>query len=381
MASLMALLYVAQNSNYVLQTSSLELLALEWSQNQPSTPNGALRVHPSTAARLESPTPPPTPVDPPFDCPALLTNVRSGKSGIVDPNKGNKNYTIRTANDIPFYISLYDPDYDPVRAIMFQTFRYYESALDTAWEQVLRGSPSGSRVLDVGGNIGYHSLLSASLGKFHVDSFEPKLENILRFCESLERNGWASETAARLPSVNIHDFGVSDVDNVLRFYPDQGNPGAGKFVASALATKDPSLAKRNFTELKVQTLDTFVQNHGWFVSKPNIAILKIDVERHEAQVVLGATKLLQSALVQNIFVETSLDGLTEGESPDRQALQTIMDAGYILRKYGYWQGPTTPCHWATDADLVDNLANFLKEKKWEYLNLWWVRAEKQGTSK
>lgn len=361
---LLALIYAEKLSSNSLQFSNIELLALEWSPSEQGSSTNSL------SSSMER-----APLEPPIDCSSLLAEVQSGKSQIKDPNKG-KSYIVRTTNNIPFNISLFDPKYDPVRGKMLKTFRYYERDLDTAWEQVLRASPPGSRVLDAGGNIGYHTLLSASLGKFQVDSFEPKLENSLRFCESLELNGWIGESSSQLPSVNINNFGVSDTDTVLRFYSSNWNPGAGKFVATSFAEKNPSLKHQNYTELRVQTLDTFVEHRGWFDTKPNIAILKIDVERHEAQAVLGATKLLHSALVQNIFIETSLDEFAEGKCPDRDAIETLVNAGYVLHKYGGMQGPNTPSLLPMDESLVDKLAVLIRKgRKHGYLNLWWVRPE------
>ena len=72
----------------------------------------------------------------------------------------------------PYYVSLHDPAYDKTRALLLDKGRYYETTLQDRWSEILLQAPPGVRVLDVGGNIGYYSLFSASLGNFVIDTFE-----------------------------------------------------------------------------------------------------------------------------------------------------------------------------------------------------------------
>jgi hypothetical protein len=43
------------------------------------------------------------------------------------------------------------------------------------------------------GLIGYYALLSAAMGEFNIDVFEPSLKNNIRTCESVISNGWQNE--------------------------------------------------------------------------------------------------------------------------------------------------------------------------------------------
>jgi FkbM family methyltransferase len=164
------------------------------------------------------------------------------------------------------------------------------------------------------------------MGAFKIDAFEPNFKNIMRFCESIELNGWKNEgemTTGQSPSVNIWPVGISDKSGTLRFYEDYGNPGAGLFVGANVLK-----IRKDFKELPVITLDTFAEERGWFQSTPNIAILKIDVERHEANVLMGAKKLMNSRIVQNVFTEVSLEDGSQ-KSVQKEALEVLIQAGYV----------------------------------------------------
>jgi FkbM family methyltransferase len=210
------------------------------------------------------------------------------------------------------------------------------------------------------------------MGEFKIDSFEPNLKNALRFCESLVMNSWKNEqehavdtdpAAVGNPSVNIWPAGVSDTTGTLQFFESYGNPGAGRFGA-------PNSKRADSRGLPVTTLDVFAEERGWFETRPEIAIMKVDVERHEANVLVGAERLLKSGMVKNIFTETSL------EDPERRpieaaALELLVTAGYKLVGQGGWSGPGKEVVWANDENLVANIFNSIEEGKKEYLNLWW----------
>jgi FkbM family methyltransferase len=212
------------------------------------------------------------------------------------------------------------------------------------------------------------------MGNFKIDSFEPNLKNALRFCESLVMNSWKNEqediiatgpAALGHANVNIWPKGVSDTTGTLRFVESGTNPGAGRF-SNALGA-----SRTDYTELPVTTLDVFAEEHGWFESRPNIAIMKVDVERHEANVLIGAEKLLQAGIIQNIFTETSL------EDPKRRhieaaALQLLVAAGYKLKGHGGWAGPGKDNPWPDDENLVKHIFDYIETEKKLYLNLWWT---------
>ena len=71
------------------------------------------------------------------------------------------------------------------------------------------------------------------------------------------------------------------------------NPGQGKVTEKSSSGKHPTI--------RVAPLDELAIKLGWY--KQEVAILKIDVEGFEIQVVRGAKAFLASKLVKNIFLE------------------------------------------------------------------------------
>jgi hypothetical protein len=82
-----------------------------------------------------------------------------------DPNAGT--YFIRRIKDAPFfYVSVHSQQYDPLRYNhVFINGRYYEAQVIQRFHRILSDNKKeheNSIVLDVGANIGYYTLLSAS---------------------------------------------------------------------------------------------------------------------------------------------------------------------------------------------------------------------------
>jgi hypothetical protein len=203
--------------------------------------------------------------------------------------------------------------------------------------------PTNSRSLVLkyySGLIGYYALLSASMGEFNIDSFEPNLKNNIRACESIRMNNWYNEweqdvpTNPRLigkPVINVWPAGVSDMAGTFKFFESYGNPAGGRFGGFGNNRTD-------YSEIPVTTLDTFAEEMGWFKSRPEIAILQMSVERYDPNVLVGAQELLGAGIVQNIFTEVTLND-PERRSVSVAAHELLVQAGYKLKGQGGWSGP------------------------------------------
>jgi FkbM family methyltransferase len=219
----------------------------------------------------------------PIDCQSFLMEAKKTGTEInkMDPNKGviyGKQVDINPKVVSPkFWVSLHAKEFDPTRWGIMDYGFYYERSLSDAFIEVLADSPPGSRVIDVGGNIGFFTLLSAANGPVVVDTFEPNQKNRLRLCESLALNHWKSEhdkDCKKDPQhdsmVNVYPLGVGRKEAVLSFI-EHGNPGQGYFMEH-----QPTL---KFSKgLPVVTLDNFAKEKDWFTTRPDIALLKIDIE-------------------------------------------------------------------------------------------------------
>jgi len=315
----------------------------------------------------------------PVSCSRVLRNVRTNSS-TLDPNEG-KLFARYTIDDPHFYISVHNQDYDHVRYSMFEKYgTYYEQALSECYRQVLssptKNQNAKKRVLDVGGNIGWHSLLSASLGA-EVASFEPHMPNYLRTCESMCLNDWLHSTSSAeheacimgsdddssffSDRIHIFPYAVCDSDKELNFELVNNNPGQGQIQKNVTKQSTP---------IRCVSLDGMVEALGWTTGE--IDILKVDVEGAEMGVFLGARKLLKSQRVQNIFMEGNVrrpSEIAEFES----MVKLFMDSGYHAYMIGGFSGPKS----TTDVpkmgkDFTKNLITECgKDTRVRQCNLWW----------
>jgi FkbM family methyltransferase len=297
----------------------------------------------------------------------------------TDPN-GGKLYVRHTVTDPRFWISFHDAAYDPTRFSTFKVGYYYEKMLSYAFQEVLSTTTpingTKHRVIDVGGNIGWFSLLSAANGA-EVSTFEPNPNNYLRTCESMRLNGWlpcSSSTGGCLnpgesnleelnSNIHIYPYGVSDREGELYFEAHEHNPGASKVIRYETNTTQV---------LRVVSLDYLAKELGWLDS--DISILKIDVEGEELGVFRGAKELLRSQRVQNLFMEgTGTNRMLQNRLKEIMGL--LLESGYQVHKIGGFRGPSNPMPPVPDGTkIVDHYLRHClgdgRRKRFQ-CNLWW----------
>jgi FkbM family methyltransferase len=148
-----------------------------------------------------------------------------------------------------------------------------------------------------------------------IAGFEINPANLARMCESLRINDYEDH-------VNLFLNGVSDVHGQVMQVVIPNNPGEGTMTE----LKGGNTNKDVLTTTTV-SLDEFGKAHGWFEESDfQVALLKLDVEGMEPQIVHGAKKLLQSGKVANLLVEfRNLD-----QAVSKSAVQIMLDAGYTM---------------------------------------------------
>jgi FkbM family methyltransferase len=147
-----------------------------------------------------------------------------------------------------------------------------------------------------------------------IAGFEINPANLARMCESLRINDMEDH-------VNLFLNGASDVHGQVMQVEIPKNPGEGTMTVLKGNTNKDVLTTTTVT------LDEFGTAHGWF-DQPDfsVALLKLDVEGMEPQIVHGAKKLLQSGKVANILTEfRKLD-----QAVSISAVQIMLDAGYTM---------------------------------------------------
>ncbi len=191
----------------------------------------------------------------------------------------------------------------------------------------------GDTVLDVGANVGNHTLYLANVCGALVHAFEPNAH----LCDAIKTSAeWNRK------KINVHQVGVAAVGGVARFeHLDPSNLGAQSLsVVSAGADAAESF-------IPLVALDDL----DW---EDPVKMIKVDVEGMELQVLAGAAQLLQRDK-PILYIES----------------QTAADFSLIknlLKEYGYIYCSTfnsTPTHafiHNQSLSLIDDVSEFLAEK-------------------
>ncbi|MFD2189600.1 FkbM family methyltransferase [Pistricoccus aurantiacus] len=172
-----------------------------------------------------------------------------------------------TLDGASYTICLPDAATDYIQGKIYSTKEPYE--LDMLRHMASRLNKD-DLVLDVGANIGNHSLYLASVASCRIEAFEPNK----KLCEALQVS---IALNALEEHVVIHQAGVSDAPGFARFsHMDESNLGAQSLEVSNKA----------FDEVRLVSLDEMT----WTKS---VSMIKIDVEGMEWNVLQGAVALLK----------------------------------------------------------------------------------------
>jgi FkbM family methyltransferase len=169
----------------------------------------------------------------------------------------------------------------------------------------------GDVFYDIGGNIGYFSLLAASLGVQKILAFEP-LARLARLAEeNVALNGYESV-------IQVIPLGLGDARGAAHYVPGPDwNSGAGRVDTSSVA--------QDGVTVQLTTLDDFLAETG--TAPPTV--IKVDVEGFEANVFRGANRLLADSPPRVIVFEGDCGPSGELEQPEIRAI--LQHAGYRIQ--------------------------------------------------
>jgi len=169
----------------------------------------------------------------------------------------------------------------------------------------------GDIVIDVGANIGLHTLLMSSLigknGK--VIAFEPGNESFKELTHNVKLNNFHN--------VELKNKALGNSKNKkLKFNDVEHNSGYSSIIPESESNKSSS------REITINTLDSYTLKYK------KIKVVKIDVEGYEKHILNGCKKLLENNKVRYWIVEYAPHCLAKyGEN-----LSSIRN---YFRKYGY----------------------------------------------
>jgi len=271
-----------------------------------------------------------------LNCNDMLRDFLNGKIEEMELTRGfEKSFVTRTVTSKPFYWATHKIELDHTRASSYSAGYYYEKQLSQrvvdVFDMVKKEQGEESIFLDVGGNIGWFSLLAAAHGASKVYTFEPNPSNLVRICESLNLNGWNE-------LVDLMMVGVSDQDGKQTLFKvNPTNPGAFSFDVNRANKYNGGKPQQVAGEFEMMTLDTFAEEMGWFESRPKIGFFKLDVEGYEPKIIKGAERLFKSRLIQMFALE--MKNKLHHAHDKRAMIKIFFESGYELYMHGTFAGP------------------------------------------
>ena len=176
-------------------------------------------------------------------------------------------------------------------------------------------------MLDIGSNVGWYPSL---LGRYGY--------NILCF-EAFEKNYYvAKKNYCHLnkneENVIIITKGLGAKEKLCHYFNQINNAGNGMVICddNKNILNDKGLNFIKDSDVEITTLDNFMP----YLSNKNIALMKIDVEGYELEVLKGGKDLITKYHVPFVVLEFSPSYLKEVGSDPRELAQFFVDNGYKI---------------------------------------------------
>lgn len=153
--------------------------------------------------------------------------------------------------------------------------------------------PMGSKMLDVGANVGMYSIYASVMREAAVFAFEPESQNYATLCRNIVANNLSD-------CVIAWSAALSDVEAFDRLHLSQFQ--AGSSCHSFGESLDPYLKEKKNPFIQgcySTTVDKLVASGA--IPVPNF--IKIDVDGIEHKIVKGAEKTLQNPEVASLLIE------------------------------------------------------------------------------
>jgi FkbM family methyltransferase len=202
------------------------------------------------------------------------------------------------------------------------------------WEAVRKLPLHGGIVFDVGANVGVTSIWLAGMAE-RVYAFEPSSENQMLLLEQL--------SLRRVANVELIRAAVSNTSGTAVLFVKTSS------MAHSLARIGKS---EPVSEVRVDTwsLDDFARDRRI----ARIALLKIDTEGYEPEVIRGATELLSTGRIAHVLFEYSPKFYAERGLDPAMLLGQLEELGFAI--FDLTGAPVDPVSLAGDTTQRDLLA-------------------------
>jgi FkbM family methyltransferase len=182
----------------------------------------------------------------------------------------------------------------------------YEPLNTYRFKKLLR---PGMVVVDVGANIGYFTLLAASLvgPSGRVFAVEPWPANFVVLDRCITRNS--------LAQVRAFEFGLAEEAGVARI---------GQADQTVFNNRTASMVGPGQMPVEVRTLDDCVAE--WGVER--IDLLKMDVDGYELKILRGAQRCLRDRVIRNLVIELDAFWLGKANSSTAAVISSLGALGF-----------------------------------------------------
>lgn len=245
----------------------------------------------------------------------LSTTIRKLRAvislpSVLEVNRGGLNWQLDLKEGIDLSIYLFG-------GFELSTRRYYQKRL----------SP-GSTVIDIGANIGAHTLpLAEVVGPSgRVIAFEPTQFAFGKLIKNISLNENLSSRIIPVQAMLVSDLDTKVSEAIYSSWPVDGSKDVHSQLRGRLMDTAGSVAT---------TLDKAIED----ISIDHIDFIKLDVDGHELEVLKGAKKIL-GAYSPVILMELAPYAYSNPVDFD-QVLQLIWDYGYHLENID--TGASLPC--------------------------------------
>ena len=182
-------------------------------------------------------------------------------------------------------------------------------------------------MLDIGGNVGWYPSLLGRYG-YSILTFEASEKNsyVLKknFCNLIKDS-----------NVVIISKGLGSEEKNCSYFIEKHNAGNGMVICDNSKEKlnNEYLKKiyKKENEIEITTLNSFMP----YLSNKNIALMKIDVEGHEFQILQGGKELITKYHVPYVVLELTPELLKEVGSEPKDLVQFFVDNGYNISLDGF----------------------------------------------
>lgn len=221
-------------------------------------------------------------------------------------------YAVHNILGVSFQIII-DPVHNCVVDAEIEQSGFWEKSVSQA---IMNHLPQGGTFVDIGTNIGYHSLFAASYLKNtgHVHSFEPLPRLFKQFTSSVALN--------RFTNIVPHNVGLAEKDGEHTIFLREENiAGSSLF---DLTNKIDNFVAAESETIQLKKLDTYLPQLD------RIDVVKMDIEGYEYEALLGAQETLKRLHPTIVMEFSPIFYFQDYEEKTEKLLSLLESLGYAF---------------------------------------------------